>query len=257
MDSTTPAPHEAEEEATSHKCSLRSCRIRGAELHVCAASDCKKTAHYGCYQAYVLAKHSELQSLPELHVACTKKCHIKAARELISVNAQDDEGGRKGGWDTDGKESPSDPKTSIKILLDWWMEEGNYIRFCGKQNDGVKKFCNMLADRMTKETTSTRYGKNVLNKIQHIERSFREAHSFAESETGAGLLANDGEETFENVVKKKCPFYYNLKEVMIDCASTRSKAISYDLDYSDDDDDNDPSNSESNSPKFGLLDSAK
>jgi hypothetical protein len=186
--------------------------------------------------AFVLAKHDGLQPLPELNAACTKKCHRKAAKELNS-NA-DDDSGRKGNWDADGKEGPSDPNTSsIKILVDWWMEEGNYVLFCGKQNDGIKKiqFCNMLAEKMTKETSSKRQGKNVLNKIQHIERSFRDAHSFAESETGAGLLSNDGEATFETIVKKKFPYYYDLKEIMVDRASTKPKVTSYDTDDDDDD----------------------
>ena len=56
----------------------------------------------------------------------------------------------------------------MKILLDWWMEEGNYSKYLVKHNDGVKtkEFCDALAAKMTKETSSTRDGRNVKSKIK-------------------------------------------------------------------------------------------
>jgi hypothetical protein len=65
--------------------------------------------------------------------------HIRAARELAGGGEDQADGARKGNWESDGKGGPSDPHTSMKILLDWWMTEGNYSRFCGKNNDVVKK----------------------------------------------------------------------------------------------------------------------
>ena len=52
--------------------------------------------------------------------------------------------------------------------------------------------------------------KNVLNKIQHIEQVFKEAHGFAVSETGAGITEEQDQSTFEDLVKKKCLYYYNI-----------------------------------------------
>jgi hypothetical protein len=139
-----------------------------------------------------------------------------------------DGGNRKGNWDCDGKEGSLE-HTSVKILLDWWMAEGNYSKYCGKNNQGVKKvqFCNTLAEIMSKETSSTRTAKNVQNKIQHIEKTFKEAHNFANSETGAGLREQD-EGTFEEAVKRYCPYYYDLLPIMQDRASSKPKATSYD-----------------------------
>ena len=130
----------------------------------------------------------------------------------------------------DGVNGPDNPHTSMKILLDWWMEEGNYSKYRGKHNDGVKKkeFCDALAAKMTKETTSTRDGRNVKSKIEHIERTWKEAHEFATSATGAGLLASD-EGTFTEKVRGKCPFYYDLLEIMQDRASTAPKVTNYEL----------------------------
>jgi hypothetical protein len=61
---------------------------------------------------------------------------------------------RVGKWNGDGKNGLDDPHTSMRILLDWWTTEGNYSRFCGKHNDGIKKiqFASSLANTMTEET---------------------------------------------------------------------------------------------------------
>ena len=42
-----------------------------------------------------------------------------------------------------------------------------------------------------------------------MEKAFKDAHTFASSETGAGLQEQD-KGTFEEAVKKKCPYYYDL-----------------------------------------------
>ena len=91
---------------------------------------------------------------------------------------------------------------------------------------------------MTNETMSKRDQKNVLNKIQHIEKTFREAHNFATSETGAGLKEGDTG-TFEEDVKRKCPYYFELVDIMADRASSKPKATSYDLLSNGEDDDDD------------------
>ena len=178
-------------------------------------------------------KH-QLEPLSGGRIACTKKCYERAIK--ASMNTNDDGDDRKGSWFTDGKPGPDDPNTSMKILLDWWMEEGNYSKYCGKNNDGVKKkqFCDILAARMSKETMSSRDGKSVKSKIEHVERAWRKAHEFATSATGAGIQATDGVSKFEELVKKKCPFYYDIIEVMQDRASSRPKVTNYDLDMEDD-----------------------
>eukprot|EP00980_Cylindrotheca_fusiformis_P027431 scaffold20432_cov108-Cylindrotheca_fusiformis.AAC.2 len=109
------------------------------------------------------------------------------------------------------------------------MEEGNYSKFCGKNNDGVKKaeFCRSLAHKMTEETTSVRDAKNVLNKIQqHVEKKFHEAHNFATSETGAGLHQAEDPGTFEDAVKRKCPYYCSMRRVaMQSTGSSKPRAL--------------------------------
>jgi hypothetical protein len=119
------------------------------------------------------------------------------------------------------------------------MQEGNYSKYCGKKNEGIKRiqFANSLAEKMTNETTSKRDGKSVLSKIQHIERSWRQAHNFASSETGAGIMEQDGKAHFKDLVTQRCPWYYDLLDVMADRASSEPTCTSYEANEDDDDKD--------------------
>eukprot|EP00980_Cylindrotheca_fusiformis_P021323 scaffold8212_cov93-Cylindrotheca_fusiformis.AAC.3 len=203
------------------KCTYRSCRIRsgGDGTIPCRRPGCDKMVHRACYQTYLLEKHA-LQPLPGDYVVCTKKCYEKVAKEL-SFGGYDNavvEGRRGGGWNND--EKGENGRSSMKILLDWWTTEDNYARFrSNNKQDGITKreHCASLAEIMTQETLSKRDAKNVMNKIQHVEKKWNEAHNFATSETGAELQARDGGASiFEEVVKKKCPYYYDLLEIMGD-----------------------------------------
>ncbi len=138
----------------------------------------------------------------------------------------------KGSWESDDKEGPNAPNTCMKILFNWWMTEGSYLKFCGKNNDGVRKVWlpNSITTQFLEQTTGSWDAKSVLNKIHHIQRTFNEAHNFAGSEAGAEILKNNREATFQDRVKQECPFYFDIHDIMNDCASTEQKATSYDLD---------------------------
>jgi hypothetical protein len=128
----------------------------------------------------------------------------------------------------------------MKILLEWMLEEGNYARFRGKNNNGVTKLqiASMLADKMKNETTSSdRNSKQVLDRIKRLEDSFRSAHEFANSVTGAGIQERQGEQTFKDVVRKKCSYYYEMVDVMADRSGTAPRLTNIDLDFFTDDED--------------------
>jgi hypothetical protein len=237
----------------TEKCCYRQCRVSGAAYLKCAAEGCNKKVHMMCYQGILLKKYPDMVPLLAGQAVCTKKCHSKVIKENSGVGEDPDGGGRKGNWDCDGLGGPDDPHTSVKILLDWWMTEGNYSKYCGKNNNGIKKkqFCAQLAEKMSRETSSKRDGKNVQSKIQHIERTFKDAHTFATSETGAGIKEND-EGTFTAAVKKKCPFYYDLLDIISDRASSKPKVTSYELNDEDDDDDDDDDGSLSELSEEGM-----
>ena len=78
----------------------------------------------------------------------------------------------------------------------------------------------MLAQKMTLETNSKRDARNVKSKIEHIEKSFKKAHIFATSETGAGIMEDDPSSS-EDKVRKKCPQYYDATDPLVSFCRSR------------------------------------
>ena len=139
--------------AKKYKCQIRGCKVNSeALLMECAASGCSKLVHLLCFQGIVLKTRAKdinpLPPLPDGKAVCTKMCYNNCTKELDSVSSS------RGRWDNDGKDGSD--HTSMKILLDWWTTEGNYLRFRGKDNGGLTKqhMAKMLATKMQQQTTS-------------------------------------------------------------------------------------------------------
>src|SRR5688572_27927322 len=128
-----------------------------------------------------------------------EKNHIQAVKERAGGGHEQLGGNRRANCEADSKGGLDNRLLLMTCLMDWSNVKGNYSKFYGKNNEGVIKihFCNIHAEKMTKETSTTRDGKNGQNKIQHVKRSFKDAHNFAKSKTGAGILENNGEVTFQ------------------------------------------------------------
>jgi hypothetical protein len=74
-------------------------------------------------------QHS-LPALPAGKAVCTKKFYDKAMKELAGGEQEQDEAAAMTQkWTSDCKDETKDSHTSMQILIDWWMEEGNYSRF--------------------------------------------------------------------------------------------------------------------------------
>jgi hypothetical protein len=157
------------------------------------------------------------------YFACTKKCYA-AVKKTLSES-------ERAVWSKDGKRGPDDPVNSESILLEWLQTQGNYAHFRGNKN-GQKKtqICDAIAKKINDSgVVRRRSGKSVWNKVQAIERSFRVAHDFTQTETGAGLKENY-EGTFNDLVKKKCPHYFDLCDIFVDRSSITPLALSYTFD---------------------------
>jgi hypothetical protein len=184
-------------------------------------------------------------ALPNDKVACTNSCHLNIMKAL---NGPSDS--TRGSWTNDGLGGVNDPTKSMKILLDWILEEGNYSRYRGKDNNGVKKnqFASALCEKMALLTNSkNRTPKQIQSKISYIQTSFTIAHIFNTSETGAGIEKQQGKQTFHDIVRKKCPYYFELCPIMADRSCVEPKLTNMnpndldkfsDDDTKDDDDDN-------------------
>jgi hypothetical protein len=103
------------------------------------------------------------------------------------------------------------------------------------------------------ERRENRSGKQVQNKIERIEQKWRESHNFVTSATGEGIRENSTDQSWEDKVKKKNLYYYDLADVFLDRAANNPKATSDQITAAgfsdsensstklrDDDDDDDP-----------------
>jgi hypothetical protein len=82
-----------------------------------------------------------------------------------------------------------------------------------------KKFAIKIANLINDAgVTCRRDDKQVLNKISHIQKSFREMHDWAYNTTGQGLKEED-EDKWEATIRRRCPHFYDLLPIMGERAS--------------------------------------
>jgi hypothetical protein len=143
----------------------------------------------------------------ETYIACSRRCHKKALAALAAGTYPSDKTAIRVAWEKDGKEGPTDINNSMNILLHWLTDNGgeNYGYYCGRNSQGMTK--NNYAEIIARKINAAgvrckRTTKHVLNKIAHLESTFRSPHNFANSETGAGLMENDKEDTFKKAIEK-------------------------------------------------------
>jgi hypothetical protein len=173
------------------------------------------------------------------YVACSKRCHKKVSAALAAGTYPADRNAIRYAWEKDGKLGPEDINNSMNILLHWLTENGgeNYIQFRGRNATGMTKanYAEVIARKiLAAGVKSSSSAKQVLNKIAHLEATFCTAHDFATTETGAGLVENDQEDTFKKAVEKKCPYYKDLLPLFEDRASAKAHCTSDELDDVDD-----------------------
>jgi len=145
---------------------------------------------------------------------------------------------KKVNWTNDSPEGRSSPTgTSMHLLIKWLLVPGNYSKWRGdKDHQGRKKketaaeIANFINDGgvMEKRTTA-----QVQAQMARLETNMRAAYDFSCTETGAGLLESD-KVSFDEAVRKKCSYYFDLRDIMCDRASVKPKATTDEgLDSSD------------------------
>jgi hypothetical protein len=111
------------------------------------------------------------------------------------------------------------------------LAPGNYEKYRGKNNQGVKKtqFCTTIAAKMNAaKVRETRTAKQVANKIDWLEKSFKRADNFAHYATGEGIKEDDPR-SYEEKLHGICPFYQDLLPIMGDRVGNPPKDTSDDL----------------------------
>ena len=183
-------------------------------------SNCTKQAHKSCYQRLLERYNVEPLVDPangETIIVCSKTCYNKVQKTIVQQPSN------RIPWDKDGKDGPNDTNNLLRILLDWLLQEGNYRKFCGgTESKGMRKidYGKSLSLRMRDAGCRVaRSADAVVKKIQELETKFVQAHDWANN-TGQGVKEQDGEQTYENLVKQRCKWYFGLLPIMGD----RSKA---------------------------------
>jgi len=213
------------------KCNKRGCSHAHLVPLVCVAPQCSKTRHWECFQATLGAKPAysvELSILKEGEVVCTKEC----LKKVINLRT------KKVNWTNDSSEGKSSPNgTSMHLLIQWISVPGNYSKWRGdKDHQGRKKkeVAKTIADFINAGgVVEKRTPAQVQAQMSRLESNMRQAYDFACTETGAGLMETD-KISFDEAVRKKCSYYFDLKEIMCERASITPKVTSDEtLDSSD------------------------
>eukprot|EP00977_Amphora_coffeiformis_P016533 scaffold5140_cov212-Amphora_coffeaeformis.AAC.3 len=108
------------------KCGARGCVGSSDDLAPCYFTECGKNVHLTCYDRLILKKYKvddliDPANMEKLFV-CSKTCYNKVEKAIVNQPSRIP-------WDKDGHNGPSDPINSMKVLLDWLLVEGNYMRF--------------------------------------------------------------------------------------------------------------------------------
>jgi hypothetical protein len=83
--------------------------------------------------------------------------------------------------------------------------------------------CEEISKKIKQASTlKIRKAPSIQMKIEAMEANFRDAHDWVNN-MGVGVLERDGQVTFEEAVKKRFMYYYDLVDVMSERASESPK----------------------------------
>jgi hypothetical protein len=199
------------------RCSYKKCsnKLLSKEQLPCVVASCKKK-HTTCFHHYLRQSSFDIEVRED--VFC---CAMKACCSKFRVGNQ----GPTTRWASDGPNGPNAAPNSETILVDWWTTGDNWCVYGGgKKGNGKttttkkEQTWKMLSQRIAATgITVSRNAKAVGAKIAQMEGEYKNAFDFV-TNTGQGLM-NEGKDITE-IVKKMCPYFYELDPIMGSRAST-------------------------------------
>lgn len=165
----------------------------------------------------------------EYATACTKKHHEMLSRQNDPSQFT---------WDNDGSGGADSYDTSSEYELHNFLISSDKNGISMLQNfrngkmtpdgSGHSKmdWFKFIAKRLNgKGVRVVRTGKQVQNKIEHIENKMRVCYNFA-SATGAGILERDGKKSFDDALKSKFRHFHLFDAIMKDRCGMNPKNTS-------------------------------
>jgi hypothetical protein len=136
-------------------------------------------------------------------------------------------------WSQDGRDGRDDANNSERILINWLATPGNWAVYRVAKADGKlalrtatskMQHCQHLSALIREAGCRVeRTPKKIRCKIEYLEKQFWRAHEWVESEAGRQLLQSN-EAKYHARLRRKCPHYDALKDVMVEAAASDAAA---------------------------------
>lgn len=126
------------------------------------------------------------------------------------------------------------PDHSERRMANWLSAPGNYHKYRAPRNGSTKEnVCAEMSDVLYDNgaTKFKRIPHNIQQKVEWFEKHMRRTILWA-SQTGQGVLESDGKQSFDQVVTRMFPYYFDLIDIFEDRAGMKAKTTSDEMDES-------------------------
>ena len=216
----------------------------------CCNSKCEKSVHMECYFSFIDREDDgHIDDNGKVLLVCSKRCFNVLKKAVVCPNAANLH------WANDGGKKPN----SEELLIIWLKDERRCSKLLGAKDssssdkefggsDGLTKAAIYLEISQFIKTKNGvhRPARGVENKVNALMASYKKTNDWINN-TGQGVLMEDGEVSFRELVMKKFPYFYDLDPVL--CQRPSIDSYTNDGSYSDTESESEASDSCCEVPK--------
>jgi hypothetical protein len=126
---------------TAAKCCQKKCLAPSATAFPCQFPTCMKGICQLCFSTVIMKKnqYDDIYNKDGSSVVVCSKRHYTSCVKIITDAEKKRLQDPSNRWDQDGPDGRDDPNHSELILISWLTVEGNYRKFRGSDNKGLRK----------------------------------------------------------------------------------------------------------------------